>query len=177
MNIGWRQGNQKIATILLFIFKFLSQHVADIIMPITRRTSMCSAACCVLHLLCWLRLCVARRWAVCTVKVHMTLWNWKVHFQGAQCTVKLHNALWKSTVHSFRVPATHNHSQHNQCRTPHAAVHTLVLLMMGIIMSETCWDRSLIKNVRLVYILLVSLSSAVKLFALTYSIFRSMYVE
>jgi hypothetical protein len=37
-----------------------------------------------------------------------------------------------------RVPAPHNHSHHYQCRTPYAAVHTLVLLMMGIMMPETC---------------------------------------
>ena len=36
-----------------------------------------------------------------------------------------------------RVPAPHNHSHHNQCRTPYAAVHTLVLLMMCIMMPET----------------------------------------
>ena len=39
---------------------------------------------------------------------------------------------------------------HNQCRTPYAAVHTLVPLMMGIMMPETCWDKSLIINIRLV---------------------------
>jgi len=43
----------------------------------------------------------------------------------------------------------HNHSQHNQCRTPHAVVHDLVLLMMGIMMLEICWDRRLIINIRL----------------------------
>ena len=53
-------------------------------------------------------------------------------------------------VHTARVPAPHNHSHHNQCRTPYAAVHTLFLLMMGIMMPETCWDRSLIINIRLV---------------------------
>ena len=37
-----------------------------------------------------------------------------------------------------------------QCRTPYAAVHTLVLLMMGIMMPETCWDKSLIINIVLV---------------------------
>ena len=37
-----------------------------------------------------------------------------------------------------------------QCKKPHAAVRTLVLLMMGIMMPETCWDRSLITNIRLV---------------------------
>jgi len=31
-----------------------------------------------------------------------------------------------------------NHSQHNQCRTQYAAVHSLVLLMLGIMMPETC---------------------------------------
>ena len=37
-----------------------------------------------------------------------------------------------------------------QCRTPYAGVHTLVLLMMGTMMPETCWDKSLIINNRLV---------------------------
>ena len=46
--------------------------------------------------------------------------------------------------------APHNHSHHNQCRTPYAAVLTLVLLMMGIMMPETCWDKSLKINIRLV---------------------------
>jgi len=54
------------------------------------------------------------------------------------------------TVHTARVPAPHNHSQHNQCRTPYAVVHGLVLLMMGIMMPETCWERSLIINIGLV---------------------------
>jgi len=34
--------------------------------------------------------------------------------------------------------APHNHSQHNKCRTPYAVVHGLILLMMGIMMPETC---------------------------------------
>jgi len=54
------------------------------------------------------------------------------------------------TVHTAYDPAPHNHSQHKQCRTPYAVVHGLVLLMMGIIVPETCWDRSLIINTRLV---------------------------
>ena len=37
-----------------------------------------------------------------------------------------------------------------QCRTPHAVVHGLVLLMMSIMIPETCWDRSWIINIRLV---------------------------
>ena len=39
---------------------------------------------------------------------------------------------------------------HNQCRTPYAVIHGLVLLMIGIMMPETCWDRSLIINIGLV---------------------------
>ena len=59
-------------------------------------------------------------------------------------------ALWKLLFDTARVPAPHNHSHHNQCRAPYAAVHTLVLLMMGIMMPETCWDKSLIINIRLI---------------------------
>ena len=59
------------------------------------------------------------------------------------------------TVHTSRVPAWHN----NQCRTPYAAVHTLVLLMMGITMPETCWDKKFDNKHQISCILLVSLSS------------------
>ena len=54
------------------------------------------------------------------------------------------------TVHTAHDAAPHNHSQHKQCRTPHAVARSLVLLMMGTIMPETCWDRSLIINIGLV---------------------------
>ena len=53
-------------------------------------------------------------------------------------------------VHTGRSPTPHNHSQHNQCRTPYAVIHSLILLKIGIMMPETCWDRSLIINTRLV---------------------------
>ena len=58
--------------------------------------------------------------------------------------IKLH------TVHTAYDPAPHNHSQHNQYRTPYAVIHGPVLLMMGIMMPETCWERSLIINIGLV---------------------------
>jgi hypothetical protein len=61
------------------------------------------------------------------------------------------------TVHTACVPAPHNHSHHYQCRTPYAAVHTLVLLMMGIMMPEACWDKRLIINIRLVHLVGFSL--------------------
>ena len=46
-------------------------------------------------------------------------------------------ALGESYCSTARIPASHNHRQHNQCRTPYTAAHTLVLLMMGIMMPET----------------------------------------
>ena len=96
MNIGRRERNKQDATNLMFIIKLLSQHVLVIIMPIIRRTR------------------------VCTVKV----------------TVRLSRTV-TFTVHTARVPAPYNHSHHNQCRTPYAAVQNLVLLMMAIMMPET----------------------------------------
>ena len=36
---------------------------------------------------------------------------------------------------------TANHSLHTPGRTAHAVGHGLILLMMGITMPETCWDR------------------------------------
>ena len=41
--------NQQVATNLIFIIKLLSQHVSGIIMPIIRRTRVCTAAYGVLH--------------------------------------------------------------------------------------------------------------------------------
>jgi len=54
------------------------------------------------------------------------------------------------TVHTAYDPAPHNHSQPKLCGTPYAVIHGLVLPMMGIMMPETCWDRSFIINVGLV---------------------------
>ena len=92
MNAGWRERNQQDATNLMFIIKLLSQHVSGIIMPIVRRTRVCTAAYGVLHWWWWLWLCGAGTQAVCAVKV----------------TVRLES------------------------------------------MPETCWDKSLIINIRLV---------------------------
>ena len=61
----------------MFIIKLLSQHVSGIIMPIIRRTRVCTAACDVLHWLWWLWLCGAGTRAVCTLKPKiMKLFKW-----------------------------------------------------------------------------------------------------
>ena len=128
----------------MFIIKLLSQHVSGIIMPIIRRPRVCTAAYGVLHWFWWLWLCGAGTQAVCTVKVAIRP---LVEGEG-YCSNR--GRIVTFTVHTACVPAPHNHSHKNQCRTPYAAVHTLVLLMMGIMVPETCWDKSLIINIRLV---------------------------
>jgi len=59
-------------------------------------------------------------------------------------------------------------------RTPHAVGHGLILLMMGIMMPETCWDRSSIINNEISCILLVlSLRlTRLVLFTSTISVFK-----
>jgi len=103
----------------MFIIKLLSQHVSGIIMSIIRRTRQCITAYGVLYWLCWLWLCavLCKLCALCEAYCSST---------------KLHS------VHTAYDPAPHNHSQHNQCRTPYAVIYGLVLLMMGIMMPETC---------------------------------------
>ena len=133
MNVGWRERNQKDATNLMFIIKLYLNMF---------RASLCPSSgeqeCALPHTV----FCTAGTRAVCTVKV----------------TVRLASRTVTFTVHTACVPAAHSHSHHYQCRTPYAAVHTLVLLMMGIMMPETCWDKVWNKH-QISCILLVSLSS------------------
>ena len=49
MLLGRRERNQQDVTNLMFIIKLLSQHVSGIVMPIIRRTRVCTAAYSVLH--------------------------------------------------------------------------------------------------------------------------------
>ena len=77
--VGWRQRNQRDATNLMFIIKLLSRHVSGIIMPIIRRTRVCTAAYGVLHWLWWLWLCGAGMRAVCTAKVTVRTVTFTVH--------------------------------------------------------------------------------------------------
>ena len=72
---------------------------------------------------------------------------WSCHKQCAVWTVTFTQCTLLTTqLHT----TTASLSQHNQCRTPYAVVHSLVLLTMGTMMPETCWDRSLIINIWLV---------------------------
>ena len=59
------------------------------------------------------------------------------------------------TVHTACIPAPQDHGQHNQCRTPYAVKHSFVLLNMGIMLPETCWDSW--NKLQISCILLVSL--------------------
>ena len=89
VNVGWRERNQQDATNLMFIIKLLSQHVSGIIMPIIRRTRVCTAAYGVLYWLWWLWLCGAGTRAVCTVKVHTSqqLHTTTAEHHMRQCTL------------------------------------------------------------------------------------------
>ena len=79
MKSGWRERNQQDATNLMFIIKLLSQHVSGIIMPVIRRTIVCTNAYGVLHWLWWLWLCGAWTRAVCTLKPKiMKLFKWRI---------------------------------------------------------------------------------------------------
>ena len=119
-----KRNNQQDATNSIFIIKLLSQHVSDIIMPIIRRIRPCTTACGVLHG------CVGCGW----------LWSC-----GA--------VPWAHTVHAAHDASPQNHSQPQPThlsRIPHAVVHGLFLLMMGIMKPETYSDRSLIIYIELV---------------------------
>jgi len=63
-----------------------------------------------------------------------------------------HTASSVQPVHVAHDAAPQDHSQPQPThpgRTPHAVWHGLILLMMGIMMPETYWDRSLIINIEL----------------------------
>ena len=77
----------------------------------------------------------------CSALVVLSVGLWSCVISCVHCV--------KVTVHTAYDAAAHNHNQHNQCRTPYALAHGLALLM-GIMMDETSWDRSLIINIRLV---------------------------
>ena len=76
---------------------------------------------------------IIRRTRFCTAAYGVLHWLWWLWLYGAGtravCTVKVTVRL---------------------SRTVTFTVHTLVLLMMGIMMTKTCWDKSLIINIRLV---------------------------
>jgi len=62
------------------------------------------------------------------------------------------------TVHTAHDAAPQDHSQPQPTHpggTPLAVGHGLILLMMGIMMPETCWDRKLDNKHRIICILLV----------------------
>jgi len=112
--------NQQDATNSMFVIKLLSQHVSGIIVPIIRRIRPCTTAYGVVHWLCWLWLAVVV-WSCVVIRVHCV--NSNFH-----------------TVHTAHHAAPQDHSQPQPThpgRTTHAVGHGLILLMMGIMMSET----------------------------------------
>jgi len=87
-------------------------------------------------------------WFSALVVLAVVMWSWDAScVHCVKVTVRFKSNSNLHTVHTAYDPALHNHSQHNQCRKPYTVIHGLVLLMMGIMMPETCWDRSLIINI------------------------------
>ena len=86
-------------------------------MPIVRRTRLFNNACGDAWLY-WLWSCGPGTQTVCTL--------WKSFFHK---------------VHTACIPAPHVHSQHNQA-LPRALLNNLVLLTMGTMMPETCWEST-----------------------------------
>ena len=133
--LGWRERNQQDANNLMYIIKtFIStcfwHHYAH-------HQENKSVHC--------------RIWCSVLVVMAVVVWSW-----DASC---VHCESYCFTVNTVRVPSPYNHSHHNQYRTPYAAVHNLVLLTMGIMMPETCWDKSFDNIDQISCILLISLSS------------------
>ena len=129
-SIMWRErerererGNQQDATNSMSIIKLISQHISGIIMTIIRRIRQCPTACGVLPG------CVGCGWLWLAVVV----WS---------CVV--------SCVHCVKYTARLQPQPTQPGRTPHAVVHSIILLVMGIMMPETCWDIILIVNIELV---------------------------
>jgi len=74
--------------------------------------------------------------------------------------------LWSCGTHDA-APQDHNKPQAtNPGRTPHAVGRGIFLLMMGIMMPETCWDRKFDNKHRISCILLV-LSLHLKIYVVT----------
>ena len=102
----------------MFIIKLLSQHVSGIIMPIIREQE-----------------CALQHMVLCTVtrgEQNRGVMSTK-HSRYRLCLVLIipHKDTTALTSYGF-VPLL------LQCRTPYAAVHTIIILMMGIMMPETC---------------------------------------
>ena len=117
MNVGWRERNQQDATNLMFIIKLLS-HLF--------RASLCPSSgeqqCALPHMV----FCTGSDGCGCVELGR------KLCYYSTESNSNLHSA------HISRPSSTQPQPSHNQCRTPYAAVHTLVLLMMGIMIPETC---------------------------------------
>ena len=108
---------------LMFIIDHLAQHVSGIIMPIVRRTRLCTTTYGVQHWLCWLWSCGAGSKTLCTLR-------------------------YLSRPTTFTQCSSTRPQPAKQCWTPYAVVHSFVLLTMGIMMPETCWGKRSIINTR-----------------------------
>ena len=73
-------------------------------------------------------------WCSALVLLAVVVWSWVVSCVHCVKVTNTQCTLLTTQLHT----TTANHNQHNQYRTPYAVAHGLVLLMMGIMMPETC---------------------------------------
>jgi len=152
VNTRWRERTNKMRLIRCLLSNFLSQHVSGIIMPIIRGTRPCTAAC-----------------GVLPGRVGCG-WLWSV-------TVRHSNFHTVHTAHDA-APQDHNQPQPTHPgRTPHSAGHGLVLLMTGIMMSETCWDRKFDNKHRISRILLVLSLFTLIVYITQRGLYNSKYID
>jgi len=98
-------------------YQLLSQHVSDIIMPIFRRTKT----------VCYCIWCAA-----------LVLLDVVGSGCGALCCrMRAMLASYNTAPHNRYQPQPAEPEQHNKCSN-----RAFVLLKMGVMMPETCWDRS-----------------------------------
>ena len=117
MKVGWRDRNQQDASNLMFIIKFYLNMFRASLLP-----SSGEKECAQPHMVFGIG-----SGGCGSVELGCKLYaQWSLVFDLSQ-TVNF-------TVYRACIPARHSHTHHYQCRTPYAAMHTIVLLMMGIMM-------------------------------------------
>ena len=123
----------------MFIIKLLSEYVSGIIMPISGHQD-----CILPHMV----FCTGCAGCGC-VQLGRELCALCEGYCSALVVLAVVVCSWVvSCVHCVKI--TVGTVTFTQYRTPYAVIHGLFLLMMGLMMPETCWDRSLIINIRLV---------------------------
>ena len=130
VNVMWRERTNKKQLIQCLLSNFLSQHVLGIITPIITRIRPCPTSCGVLPGCVGCGGC-----GLVELRHEMCALCYSYRSTAEQQLSHSAHGLRRSSTRPQPPQPTH------PGRTPHAVGHGLILLMMGIMMPETCWDR------------------------------------